>query len=161
MPSASSVVDHFEAAALKDEFDAAVESKVRERVDAVLETERLQQTAAAAAPSSAPADAANGQHKRRELLTSLAFLAVGVAGNSFAPAAVARLAPFLVQAPTLLALVGFYRVAQRPIVRAAGTALRSAKAAVLRVTSAADGLLQRMGMPPLVVDHGTVPAFAG
>ena len=123
---------------LQRQFEQAVEVRAQERLESALaERERLQEQQQQSRPN-------GSSDRKRELLTSLAFLAVGVMGSGFSPAAATRLAPLLVKAPTMLALVGVWRVAQRPIARAADAALRSVKAALQRAGEGLSDFMRRV-----------------
>ena len=80
-------------------------------------------------------------------MSNVLLLALGASAAVCPPAAIAKLAPLAASAPTFLALMGIYRVAQRPLARAFGYAmagLRSwAKDAAASVFEATDAVFAR------------------
>lgn len=95
---------------------------------------------------------------RQELVSHLLLLAVGTSAAVCPPAALVKLAPLMASAPTFFALMGIYRLAQRPIVRASDYLVRSVRAVGAAISGAATQLAEHAAESgfgqQLVCGHG-------
>ena len=155
------------------QFELEVEARVTARLDAAEAAERpparaqlssalsKRVRARRAAKGSAAGEDNAPPARRRRLFTSVALAALSVgAGACFPPSALAHVAPvaaaltgplvtqLLSRGPTLLALVGIYRLAQRPASRLAASAMLSVQAAFTQAGETASVLGQALAHMP-------------
>ena len=87
---------------------------------------------------------ARDRQLRQDLLSNLLLLALGASAAVCPPAALIRVAPLMASAPTVFALMGIYRLAQRPVAKAAGFFWGSVRSVSSAVLGAASRLTQRL-----------------
>jgi len=87
---------------------------------------------------------ARNRQLRQDLLSNLLLLALGASAAVCPPAALIRVAPLMASAPTVFALMGIYRLAQRPVAKAAGFFWGSVRSVSSAVLGAASRLTQRL-----------------
>jgi len=141
-----------------DRAEASVEARVQERVQAALAEQQMRIDAEG---GSCGTRSDRRQELGQELASNVLLLFTAAAVALFPPVQIARFAPVMASAPTVLALFGIYRVAQRPIARAISVAMEGMRS----VASAAASWVHEAAQHPyflrLVCEHGarSAPCF--
>jgi len=147
----------------RQEVEATIERRVEEQLEA-----RVQERVAAALAAQAAVAEDEGGHagcsrsdKRQQLVQNILLLGVATAVGMFPPMALVKIAPMMASAPTVLSLVGIYRVAQRPIARAVSVASEGVRSVAEAAASWVDRIAQSGWVEHLVCEHGVHSAPCG